>query len=362
MPPLPDAEVVKIATSAAKLPAGALPKGRIPFLPPREAVVSELKGAFETAADPKNTTQEVQWIVRGFVAVGAITLVTGKPKLSGKSTTVGHMLARVLDGVPFIGLTTVKSPVVVLTEERTTFTELLKRIGVIGREDFRFLRFDPGRDATFAEMVTAARQIAKEIGARILVVDTLAQFLGLRGDAENEAGSALEALKPLQEAAQDGLAVIAIHHEKKGGGDVGDSGRGSSAFMGAVDIILSLRRPEGQTAPGVRVIHSLSRYTDTPEVQYLELTDHGYEARDEGGVVSAAVEQVLLQNAPTAEADALAIPDLIKGSDVKEPTARKVAKKMVADGKLHETGDGVRGSPRRYWKSPPTDSDSTRSP
>lgn len=361
-PPLTEKDIQKMVAGVLKYPAGGVPKARFLPTPPREEVVEETIQAFETAADPKVADHEIKWLVPGYVAEGAITLLTGRAKASGKSTFAAHMLSRVLDGHFFLGQVTQKSAVIYLTEERDTFAELLKRSGLLGRSEFRFLRYDPSRDATFAEQVAAARQVAKEIGARILVVDTIAQFLALRGDTENEAGAALEALKPLQEAAKDGLAVIAIHHEKKGGGDVGDAGRGSSAFAGAVDIIVSLRRPEGQTSPGVRVLHALSRFPSTPSIQFVELTDHGYETRDEAGVVTSAAEKILLESAPTTEAEALPISALIAGTDVKEATARKAAKKLLAEGSLKEVGEGVKGAPKRYWRSSPMDSFSTPPP
>jgi archaellum biogenesis ATPase FlaH len=350
-PPLPDADITRIVASATRYPAGATPRGKDSSAAPREEVLNETILAFETAANPRSTAQSVQWVVHGYVAVGAMSLITGKPKLSGKSTFTLHMLAKVLDGQPFAGMTTTKTGVVYLTEERTSFTELLKRAGVLGREDFTFLRYDPSRQATFSEMVIAARRVAKQKNAKVLIVDTMAQFMALPGDSENDAGTALEALKPLQEAAQDGLAVVILHHEKKGGADVGDAGRGSGAFLGAVDVIMSLRRPEGQTSPQLRVLHALSRYNDTPDKLFLELTDHGYEAREEGGIANAAAEEVILQNAQTIEEQALTIADLIAGSDIKKTTAHTVVKKLVADGKLMETGEGVRGNPHRYWKA-----------
>jgi hypothetical protein len=361
-PPLEEKEIQKLVRGALKYPAGGVPKARFVSVPLREGVVQETIQAFETAADPRMTAQEVKWLVRPYVAEGAITLLTGRAKASGKSTFTCHMLARVLDGHHFLGQPTQKTGAVYMTEERSTFVELLKRSGLLGRPELRFLRYDPARDATFAEQVAAAREVAKAIGAKVLIVDTVAQHLALRGDSENEAGATLEALRPLQEAAREGLAVIAIHHERKGGGEVGDGGRGSSAFAGAVDVILSLRRPDGQTSPGVRVLHALSRFAATPPVQYVELTEHGFEPRDEGGVVTAAAERVLLENAPTSEGEALTIVALIEGTDIKEPTARKAARKLVTEGRLRETGDGVRGSPKRYWKLPPTDSDTTPTP
>jgi hypothetical protein len=71
-----------------------------------------------------------------------------------------------------------------------------------------------------------------EVGARVLVVDTISQFAQLAGDKENNAGDVLEVYRPLQEAAAKGLAVISVRHERKSGGDVANAGRGSSAFAG----------------------------------------------------------------------------------------------------------------------------------
>src|ERR671915_1661943 len=122
----------------------------------------------------------------------------------------------------------------------------------------------------------AAVDKALEVGAGVLFVDTLGQFAGIRGDGENSAGEAHRAMQPLQEAAAKGLAVCITRHERKGGGEVGESGRGSSAFGGAVDIILSIRRAEGNVRPTVRVIESLSRFEETPDKLVIELTPEGY--------------------------------------------------------------------------------------
>jgi hypothetical protein len=42
------------------------------------------------------------------------------------------------------------------------------------------------------------------VGAGVLIVDTVSQFAGLRGDAENNSGDALAAVEPLQAAAAEG--------------------------------------------------------------------------------------------------------------------------------------------------------------
>lgn len=111
-----------------------------------------------------------------------------------------------------------------------------------------------------------------------MVIDTLSQFAGLTGDRENNSGDALEAMQPLQHAVADGIGIMSVRHERKSGGDVGDSGRGSSAFAGAVDIVLSLRKPEGNAAKNRRLLQSLSRFSETPNDLLIELTENGYVA------------------------------------------------------------------------------------
>src|SRR5436190_1586116 len=92
----------------------------------------------------------------------------------------------------------------------------------------------PGRDA-----VPGAGDEATRLGA-LLVVDTLPQWAGLRGDSENSSGAALEAIEPLQRATAAGVGVVLVRHDRKGSGEVGESARGSTAFGGAVDVILQL--------------------------------------------------------------------------------------------------------------------------
>src|SRR5262249_27827100 len=79
---------------------------------------------------------------------------------------------------------------------------------------------------------------------------------------------------PLQiVAAMEGLAVVVARHERKAGGDVGDSARGGSAFAGAVDTILSIRRPNGNQPLTFRTIRTFSRDSGQSELT-IELTPH----------------------------------------------------------------------------------------
>jgi hypothetical protein len=275
-PPLPEDEVRRLVRSACRYDPGSSSGPENPAAPALlendSAATTPLRAAesvlpFRTAREIVETTPEdVPWVVPGYVAEGAIAGVDGKPK-AGKTTFVLYGCRRVLDGEEFLGRPTSSTAIVYLTEQSaTTFREALVRAGLQDREDFVVLLWRDTVGVDWHRVVREAVQEAVRRGAKLLVVDTLPQFAGLQGDAENSAGAALAAVQPLQEAAAAHyLGIIVVRHERKSGGQVGDSGRGSSAFAGAVDIIVSIRRAEGSSRPELRELHALSRFDDTPD-------------------------------------------------------------------------------------------------
>jgi hypothetical protein len=92
-------------------------------------------------------TGPVPWIAPPWVAEGAITELVGKAKESGKTTLALAISRCVLEGEPFLGELTVKSPVVYLTEEsRPTFREAMQRARIGPASDFHALFW---KDASF---------------------------------------------------------------------------------------------------------------------------------------------------------------------------------------------------------------------
>jgi hypothetical protein len=250
--------------------------------PPRNGVPAERNSPFLSPRQIADMTPEhPDWILEPYVARGALTEVAGKVKAAGKTTWITHAIRAVLDGQNFMGQSTRRTDCVYLTEQSpATFRQVLRRAGLLDRADGLSVLF--WRDVArldWEAIVELAVAEAKRIGAGLLVVDTLGQFAGLQGDQENDPGPALAVVKPLQEAAaQHNLGVGIVRHERKAGGAVGDAGRGSSAFAGAVDIVLSIRRPEGAARPTLREIHAISRYDETPALLVVELTADGYVA------------------------------------------------------------------------------------
>jgi RecA-family ATPase len=205
----------------------------------------------------------------------------------GKTSTLMSACAAIVDGLPFLDQPTHKTKVLYLTEQPdTSFREAMERAGLLGREDFHVLSFADTRGIAWPDVVRAAVIHAKRIGAGLLVVDTLSQWAGLSGDSENDSGTAIEAMNPLQFAAAQGLAVIVVRHERKSGGEISDAGRGSSAFGGVVDVILSLRRCDGGTS-NRRVLQAVSRFHETPVSTVIELVENDFIAVGTPGETAA---------------------------------------------------------------------------
>ncbi len=302
------------------------------------------------------TPENPDWIWEGFFTVGGITMAIGKIKAAGKTTFITHACGSILDGNPFLGYPTKKTGVMYLTEQTNeSFREHLRRANLLDRDDFVLLPWHHTKGVSWPDVVDMAVEEAKKRGLGLLVVDTLSRYANLEGDSENNAGDAMKAMKPLKFAAGEGLGVAVIGHERKSGGNVGDAGRGSSAFGGEVDIIASIKRPEGSTRPTIREIHTLSRFDQTPEKLVVELTDKGYRALgSDAAVAEEEAREAILEVLPNTREKAITEKELlakVKEDGVNRTTAQAAMNGMLADEVIFRCGKGVKGDPYRYWQT-----------
>jgi hypothetical protein len=339
-----------IDQAIAKLPDRTI-RERRPALPPPALMTPALP--YRTALEiAHSTTERPEWIVPGYAARQAITELGGKIKAAGKTTWVTHLVASVLHGLPFLGVQTVESNVVYLTEQsRGSFREALRRADLLDRGDE--LRVIFRREVAHLPWPDLMAQVARDAlgdGYGLIVVDTLGKLAGIR--EENDAGSAAAAMVPLQDAAHDGLGVIVCRHERKGGGEVGEAARGSSAFGGDVDIILSLRRPEGNQRPTLRELHSLSRYDETPDRMLIDLTEDGYALL--GDVDSVAIAEAIrivsdhLGEQFDLNESGLSVDELTELSELARSTVQRALRQMEREDRITVSGRGVRGNPRKF--------------
>lgn len=321
---------------------------RLPFVAARELVMRE--------------GPDVRWIVPGYLPAGALVEIDGKVK-AGKSTFTASLVRAALDGGEFLGRRVERSKVVWLTEQSaSSFGALLQRAGLEDRDDLLVLPWHDARSWTWPEVAAGAVEKALEIGAEVLIVDTLSQWAGLQGDDENNSGDALRALDPLQVGVGKGLAISLLRHERKSGGSPGDSGRGSSATPGAVDIVLALQRPEGRHRATVRVLRALSRYDETPAELMVEWVNGRYVSLGTGqDVARQEALASVLEVVPEDAGEALALKDVIArvNEDRESRGLAKLGRTTIQDavetheraGRLARSGSGRKGDPFRWIHS-----------
>ncbi len=305
---------------------------------------------FRTAAELAAVAPAiVEWFLFRWVAFGAITELDGKPKASGKTTFILALIRAALDELPFLGERTTKTPIVMLTEQTAaTLAPALRRAGLADRSDLIILTWTDARGPAWPDVVQAAVAECSARNARVLIVDTLPQFAGLRGDTENDSGAALEAIAPLQAAAAAGLAVLVSRHDRKGPGEIGESARGSSAFAGAVDAILRLCRRPNSPRPTIRDLFALSRFEETPDQLVIELTPTGYISLGDGSAIALDEARQAIVDALTQSPDPLTVKALCEKGDLAERTCRDALAALMAAGQVGRTGAGVKGNPHLY--------------
>jgi hypothetical protein len=345
-PPLPRKRVTEIVTSlfqkeekkqSATLGAGHAAE-RIQFLNPRE-LVSASRG-------------KVDWIAKPFVVRGGITEVTGKIKAAGKTTFILDLVRAVLSGQEFLGYPTRKTRVIFLTEQpRSSFSVALERAGLLRSDRLRILPWANARGVKWAHIVKRVREECREFHARLVVVDTVFYFAYKSGMDENSSGSAIEIMQPLGELASHGIAVVAIRHERKDSGDVGDVGRGSSAFGGVPDILISIRRPSGGHRPTMRELRMESRFSETPSELMVELTPTGFVNCGSGADVEFRRALKQIREAISSHKDGMTLGKIHKSTGVGRTTAQKAILRLIKKGLIVQKGKGRKNDPFIYSAS-----------
>ena len=102
----------------------------------------------------------------------------------------------------------------------------------------------------------------------VVVMDTVRNLLGL--EDENDNSKVARAMIPYVALAREGhKTLIALVHDRKGGGEHGEGIAGGHAFLGVVDIAIELLRDTGRRR---RRLRGWGRVIEVPELLY-ELRD-----------------------------------------------------------------------------------------
>jgi hypothetical protein len=161
---------------------------------------------------------------------------------------------------------------------------------------------------------------------------------------------------PLTRLTTLGVAVLVLHHPRKGEPAPGQAARGSGALSGFVDILIEMRhyRRAGDNDRRSRLL-AFSRHEATPRELVIELNADGTDYLAHGDFVSeefarswevlrsvlAAAEWKLTRRPLRERMPSLRPPD--------EATLWRWQERAAERGLVCRDGDGRRGSAYRYW-------------
>jgi hypothetical protein len=296
------------------------------------------------------------WLLDGYLRRGGITLLVSQWK-AGKTTLVAALLSRLRKGGSFIGRTLQSGTALVISEESEQ--QWLERSG---RTEFgpgiqwlcRPFKGRPRADE-WEELIDYVLAEHEKKKLDLVVIDPLASFLA--GRSESNAVTVLDALLPLQRLTKAGIAVLVLHHPRKGESPAGQAARGSGALTSHVDIVVEMHwfaRPHEDDRR--RRLLSFSRHDATPRRLLIELNAAGNDYLVHGDYVpddfmeNWQVLAGMFEEAHNklSRAQILATwPD-----DYPKPCAATLWRwldRALKEGLIRRDGNGRRTKPFRYW-------------
>lgn len=296
-----------------------------------------------------------EWLWRGYVARGHSTLLTALWK-SGKTTLVAHLLRDVGTGGGLVdGLGGVK--VLVVSEESPTiWARRRDDLGIGPHVDLlcRPFKARPG-PADWRRLLDTIVELVASRGYTMVVFDTLASLWSVVN--ENDATDVMTALMPIIPLLERGVAVLLVHHPRKGDATEGQAARGSGALAGFVDIIVEMRRHEPENRQDRRrVLAAYSRFDETPAEAVIELTDHGYKVIGDRAEVRHGDRMVILDGLLPTGAPGLTVEEVRTAWTAEPKPGKRTIDGDLAEGcragRWQRTGAGKRGDPFRFRLPP----------
>lgn len=297
----------------------------------------------EIVEDP-DYDAEVRFDLSPYTAPGRLTLLTGPPKLAGKSTWARHYGAAKASGGRFLGAELDAGPVLWVGPDESQHDTA---------REFRKLAAStsPIYIWQLAPDVEAIAEKASALNAGLVVLDTLPLIARIAQENDNAAWIAWSR-RALPLIRTSSAVWLGIHHHRKTGGTGGAGIRGASAIFGMVDVALSLL-PLAHSPQSRELVIEGSRFT-APGSRRISLTDDGYVDRGETPPVRepgpSSRQQLIPELLGSREMTVAELHEGLRehGYEYSDQTLRDDLKELVALKVLDSNGEGVRGDPRVY--------------
>lgn len=303
------------------------------------------------------TASAVDWTWHGCLARGHLTMVVALAK-GGKTTLFSHLLRQLQEGQPFLDRPTQKTKTLVVSEESTAMW--FRRRESLGLDNHLSLICRPMvSKPSYGDWCDFIDHVAGQAAARqcnLVVFDTISAFAPWRD--ENDAAAVQATMTTLNRLTLAGHTVLVFHHAGKADQSEGRSARGSSAFGGAVDVLLEMRRykPDDR-GDRRRVLTGHGRFDEVPDEIVIRLKEDGsgYTAEGDRKAVAArelanGIQDILPEDPPGMTAGEIheAMPE---GGRPRVGNVRNALREGATTGRWARTGNGKPPKdPWRFWR------------
>lgn len=196
---------------------------------------------------------DIPWIIGGFVFHHGVTLITGLPK-AGKSTFTTEMIRCLEEAQPFLERAVKPVPALLVTEESGVPVGYKVR----GLKKLDIFDLQAAAGETFIDTLNRITRWTDRNPGGVVFIDTLSVWASI--EDENDASKVTTALKLIKRvAAEYDCAIVLVHHARKGGGTNGEAVRGSGAIVANVDVLIEVKRVEGDQTRTRRNVDAMGR-------------------------------------------------------------------------------------------------------
>jgi hypothetical protein len=351
-PPLPDPDIVVIAQSVSRYDPDSF-AGVTIKLPTGAAAQATLFPQPVPASALRRIMDMQRWVWKGYLARGTITLLSALWK-AGKTTLLAHLLRALEGGGLFCNEEAIASRVLYVTEEHESlWAERRDLLGIKDHVHFIVRPFASRPNAQqWQEFIGHLRDVRLKFAYDLLVIDPLSNLWPVKD--ENDAPSVQNALMPLHTVGDD-VAVLPVHHLRKGDGTEATASRGSGALPAFCDTLLELRRfNAADRKDRRRVLSGYGRFRETPDEIVIEQAGDAYHYRgDRSDALQAtladAIKGVLGNVPPGSTVDEILDELRGQGRVIGADNLRKALRHGGSLGTWVESGTGAKGDPFRYY-------------
>lgn len=298
----------------------------------------------------------LEYDLRPYTAERRITLLSAPPK-RGKSTFAALYARAKATGSTFLDHDVAQGNVLYVAPDEN-WRDVVRRFRSFGTPgDNVHVWRDRG-----CSLDSIARR-ADEVGADLVVLDTLLRVAGIADENDNAEwdrwfGEARERIHA------SSAIWLALHHDRKSGGQDGRGIRGASAIFGSVDVAVSLQSSDESDRRRVLRVEGTRLDDAEPLVIEFDPDESEYKAVGEAEVISLLEDGALGRLRGILSEEPAPVASIIKKlrerhpeaeGDVAEGTVRNRLKRLWNAGIARQHGEGGQRDPYEYSLSHSTE-------